>query len=112
MLPRGTLKTNWLSLVQSVPNSACSASLVFSVEPARYSHRSVRLLLVSPAHYHLHLGWARSYLWSGGKAKLLGSLQCLSEGALSPDGTVLATASHDGFVKFWQIYIEGQDEPR
>uniref|UniRef100_A0A669R584 Enhancer of mRNA-decapping protein 4 n=1 Tax=Phasianus colchicus TaxID=9054 RepID=A0A669R584_PHACC len=36
----------------------------------------------------------------------------LSEGALSPDGTVLATASHDGFVKFWQIYIEGQDEPR
>ncbi|XP_025025140.1 enhancer of mRNA-decapping protein 4 isoform X2 [Python bivittatus] len=36
----------------------------------------------------------------------------LSEGALSPDGTVLATASHDGYVKFWQIYIEGQDEPR
>uniref|UniRef100_A0A670ZTY8 Enhancer of mRNA-decapping protein 4 n=1 Tax=Pseudonaja textilis TaxID=8673 RepID=A0A670ZTY8_PSETE len=35
----------------------------------------------------------------------------LSEGALSPDGTVLATASHDGYVKFWQIYIEGQDEP-
>ncbi|XP_044275754.1 enhancer of mRNA-decapping protein 4 isoform X2 [Varanus komodoensis] len=36
----------------------------------------------------------------------------LSEGALSPDGSVLATASHDGYVKFWQIYIEGQDEPR
>ncbi|KAM8945585.1 enhancer of mRNA-decapping protein 4 [Pelodytes ibericus] len=36
----------------------------------------------------------------------------LSEGALSPDGTVLATASHDGYVKFWQIYIEGQDQPR
>nr|XP_056718805.1 enhancer of mRNA-decapping protein 4 isoform X2 [Euleptes europaea] len=36
----------------------------------------------------------------------------LSEGALSPDGAVLATASHDGYVKFWQIYIEGQDEPR
>ncbi|XP_069459940.1 enhancer of mRNA-decapping protein 4 isoform X2 [Ambystoma mexicanum] len=36
----------------------------------------------------------------------------LSEGALSPDGTVLATASYDGFVKFWQIYIEGQDQPR
>ncbi|XP_072279188.1 enhancer of mRNA-decapping protein 4 [Pyxicephalus adspersus] len=36
----------------------------------------------------------------------------LSEGALSPDGTVLATASHDGFVKFWQIYIEGLDQPR
>lgn len=46
------------------------------------------------------------------KQSFLGSLQCLSEGALSPDGTVLATASHDGFVKFWQIYIEGQDEPR
>ncbi|XP_060643783.2 enhancer of mRNA-decapping protein 4 [Anolis sagrei] len=41
-----------------------------------------------------------------------GHRTCLSEGALSPDGTVLATASHDGFVKFWQIYIEGQDEPR
>uniref|UniRef100_A0AAY4EUE7 Enhancer of mRNA-decapping protein 4 n=1 Tax=Denticeps clupeoides TaxID=299321 RepID=A0AAY4EUE7_9TELE len=26
--------------------------------------------------------------------------------------TVLATASHDGYVKFWQIYIEGQDQPR
>ncbi|XP_063053515.1 enhancer of mRNA-decapping protein 4 isoform X3 [Engraulis encrasicolus] len=37
----------------------------------------------------------------------------ISEGALSPDGTVLATASHDGFLKFWQIYIEGQqDTPR
>ncbi|XP_053305522.1 enhancer of mRNA-decapping protein 4 isoform X2 [Spea bombifrons] len=36
----------------------------------------------------------------------------MSEGALSPDGTVLATASHDGYVKFWQIYIEGQDQPR
>ncbi|GAA6068514.1 enhancer of mRNA-decapping protein 4, partial [Tachysurus ichikawai] len=36
----------------------------------------------------------------------------ISEGALSPDGTVLATASHDGYVKFWQIYIEGLDQPR
>ncbi|XP_069757563.1 enhancer of mRNA-decapping protein 4 isoform X2 [Narcine bancroftii] len=36
----------------------------------------------------------------------------ICEGALSPDGTVLATASHDGYVKFWQIYIEGQDQPR
>uniref|UniRef100_A0A8C9U7E3 Enhancer of mRNA-decapping protein 4 n=1 Tax=Scleropages formosus TaxID=113540 RepID=A0A8C9U7E3_SCLFO len=36
----------------------------------------------------------------------------ISEGALSPDGAVLATASHDGYVKFWQIYIEGQDHPR
>lgn len=40
-------------------------------------------------------------------------LQRVSEGALSPDGTVLATASHDGYIKFWQIYIEGgQDQPR
>uniref|UniRef100_A0A8C7MVQ6 Enhancer of mRNA-decapping protein 4 n=1 Tax=Oncorhynchus kisutch TaxID=8019 RepID=A0A8C7MVQ6_ONCKI len=39
-------------------------------------------------------------------------LRRISEGALSPDGTVLATASHDGYVKFWQIYIEGQDQPR
>ncbi|MFT7799988.1 enhancer of mRNA-decapping protein 4-like [Arapaima gigas] len=36
----------------------------------------------------------------------------ISEGALSPDGAVLATASHDGYVKFWQIYLEGQDQPR
>ncbi|KAK0149334.1 Enhancer of mRNA-decapping protein 4 [Merluccius polli] len=42
-----------------------------------------------------------------------GHTQRVSEGALSPDGTVLATASHDGFVKFWQIYIEGgQNQPR
>ncbi len=40
-------------------------------------------------------------------------LQQVSEGALSPDGTVLATASHDGYIKFWQIYIEGgTDKPR
>nr|XP_057932154.1 enhancer of mRNA-decapping protein 4 isoform X2 [Doryrhamphus excisus] len=42
-----------------------------------------------------------------------GYTQRVSEGALSPDGTVLATASHDGCIKFWQIYIEGgQDKPR
>ncbi|TRY86657.1 hypothetical protein DNTS_005009 [Danionella cerebrum] len=41
-----------------------------------------------------------------------GHAACISEGALSPDGTVLATASHDGYVKFWQIYIEGLDQPR
>ncbi|XP_077566843.1 enhancer of mRNA-decapping protein 4 [Stigmatopora nigra] len=42
-----------------------------------------------------------------------GYSQRVSEGALSPDGTVLATASHDGYIKFWQIYIEGgQDKPR
>ncbi|XP_053283390.1 enhancer of mRNA-decapping protein 4 isoform X2 [Pleuronectes platessa] len=41
-----------------------------------------------------------------------GHTQRVSEGALSPDGTVLATASHDGYIKFWQIYIEGrQDKP-
>lgn len=44
---------------------------------------------------------------------ILLSYQHVSEGALSPDGTVLATASHDGYIKFWQIYIEGgQDKPR
>lgn len=42
-----------------------------------------------------------------------GHTKRVSEGALSPDGTVLATASHDGYIKFWQIYIEGgQDKPR
>ncbi|XP_048828671.1 enhancer of mRNA-decapping protein 4 isoform X2 [Brienomyrus brachyistius] len=36
----------------------------------------------------------------------------ISEGALSPDGAILATASHDGYLKFWQIYIEGPNSPR
>ncbi|XP_075998145.1 enhancer of mRNA-decapping protein 4 isoform X2 [Genypterus blacodes] len=48
-----------------------------------------------------------------GLITIKGHTQRVSEGALSPDGTVLATASHDGTVKFWQIYIEGtQDKPR
>lgn len=29
--------------------------------------------------------------------------QPISEGALSPDGSVLATASEDGYIKFWQL---------
>ncbi|XP_078113900.1 enhancer of mRNA-decapping protein 4 isoform X2 [Sander vitreus] len=48
-----------------------------------------------------------------GLITIKGHNQRVSEGALSPDGTVLATASHDGYIKFWQIYIEGvQDKPR
>ncbi|KAK2918195.1 enhancer of mRNA-decapping protein 4 isoform X2 [Channa argus] len=48
-----------------------------------------------------------------GLITIKGHTQRISEGALSPDGTVLATASHDGYIKFWQIYIEGgQDKPR
>ncbi|XP_008309267.1 enhancer of mRNA-decapping protein 4 isoform X2 [Cynoglossus semilaevis] len=48
-----------------------------------------------------------------GRITVKGHTQCVSEGALSPDGTVLATASHDGYIKFWQLYIEGgQDKPR
>uniref|UniRef100_A0A6Q2YN39 Enhancer of mRNA-decapping protein 4 n=1 Tax=Esox lucius TaxID=8010 RepID=A0A6Q2YN39_ESOLU len=47
-----------------------------------------------------------------GVITIKGHTERVSEGALSPDGTVLATASHDGYVKFWQIYIEGQDQPR
>ncbi|XP_077424609.1 enhancer of mRNA-decapping protein 4 isoform X2 [Vanacampus margaritifer] len=48
-----------------------------------------------------------------GLITVMGYTQRVSEGALSPDGTVLATASHDGYIKFWQIYIEGgQDKPR
>uniref|UniRef100_A0A8C7CRM0 Enhancer of mRNA-decapping protein 4 n=1 Tax=Oncorhynchus kisutch TaxID=8019 RepID=A0A8C7CRM0_ONCKI len=46
-----------------------------------------------------------------GVITIKGHTERISEGALSPDGTVLATASHDGYVKFWQIYIEGQDHP-
>lgn len=48
-----------------------------------------------------------------GLITIKGHTEHVSEGALSPDGTVLATASHDGYIKFWQIYIEGgQDKPR
>uniref|UniRef100_A0A3Q3GYX5 Enhancer of mRNA-decapping protein 4 n=1 Tax=Kryptolebias marmoratus TaxID=37003 RepID=A0A3Q3GYX5_KRYMA len=48
-----------------------------------------------------------------GLITIKGHTKRVSEGALSPDGTVLATASHDGYIKFWQIYIEGgQDKPR
>ncbi|CAB1323235.1 unnamed protein product, partial [Coregonus sp. 'balchen'] len=47
-----------------------------------------------------------------GVITIKGHTDRISEGALSPDGTVLATASHDGYVKFWQIYIEGPDQPR
>ncbi|KAM6946368.1 enhancer of mRNA-decapping protein 4 [Aplochiton taeniatus] len=49
-----------------------------------------------------------------GLITIKGHTERVSEGALSPDGTVLATASHDGVVKFWQIYMEGpaQDQPR
>uniref|UniRef100_A0A8D3DHX5 Enhancer of mRNA-decapping protein 4 n=1 Tax=Scophthalmus maximus TaxID=52904 RepID=A0A8D3DHX5_SCOMX len=48
-----------------------------------------------------------------GLISVKGHTQRVSEGALSPDGTVLATASHDGYIKFWQIYVEGgQDKPR
>uniref|UniRef100_A0A8C5H6K8 Enhancer of mRNA-decapping protein 4 n=1 Tax=Gouania willdenowi TaxID=441366 RepID=A0A8C5H6K8_GOUWI len=48
-----------------------------------------------------------------GLITIKGHMQRVSEGALSPDGTVLATASYDGYIKFWQIYIEGvQDKPR
>ncbi|XP_061773440.1 enhancer of mRNA-decapping protein 4 isoform X4 [Nerophis ophidion] len=48
-----------------------------------------------------------------GLITVAGYTQRVSEGALSPDGTVLATASHDGYIKFWQIYIEeGKDKPR
>ncbi|XP_070576076.1 enhancer of mRNA-decapping protein 4-like isoform X2 [Ptychodera flava] len=36
----------------------------------------------------------------------------ISQAALSPDGAVLATASLDGSVKFWQVYLESSDPPR
>ncbi|XP_077982261.1 enhancer of mRNA-decapping protein 4-like [Glandiceps talaboti] len=38
--------------------------------------------------------------------------QPISQAALSPDGAVLATASLDGNVKFWQVYLESSDPPR
>ncbi|XP_033125273.1 enhancer of mRNA-decapping protein 4-like isoform X2 [Anneissia japonica] len=36
----------------------------------------------------------------------------ISDIAIAPDASVLATASADGSVKFWQIYWEGNDPPR
>jgi hypothetical protein len=74
MLLVGMLKTNWLSLVQFIPNLAllCESGFLCSACPPQSAHRSVRPLLVSSVRYHLHLGRAHSYLWSGGKAKLFG----------------------------------------
>ncbi|KAK7891956.1 hypothetical protein WMY93_023919 [Mugilogobius chulae] len=43
---------------------------------------------------------------SEGLITVKGHTQRVSEGALSPDGTVLATASYDGYIKFWQIYMK------
>ncbi|XP_078608000.1 enhancer of mRNA-decapping protein 4-like isoform X2 [Branchiostoma floridae x Branchiostoma japonicum] len=36
----------------------------------------------------------------------------IADCSLSPDGAVLATASQDGGVKFWQVYLESDDPPR
>ncbi|XP_071959655.1 enhancer of mRNA-decapping protein 4-like [Antedon mediterranea] len=36
----------------------------------------------------------------------------ITDVAVAPDASVLATASVDGSVKFWQIYWEGTDPPR
>lgn len=91
-----------------------SVGLVFftAFHSFRLSYRCADPQWVSPAHYHSNLRWAATTSSKVAKQSSLGFSQYLSEGALSPDGTVLATASHDGFIKFWQIYIEGQDEPR
>lgn len=88
--------------------------LIFFTAPHSFSlsHKCANPLWVSLAHYHSHLRQAAPTSSQVANQNSLGSSQYLSEGALSPDGTVLATASHDGFIKFWQIYIEGQDEPR
>lgn len=36
-----------------------------------------------------------------------GYSMCFSEGVFFFDGIVLVIVSYDGYVKFWQIYIEG-----
>ena len=36
--------------------------------------------------------------------------QPITDGALSPDGSVLTTASEDGSVKFWQISEAPSDD--
>ena len=39
-------------------------------------------------------------------------LQPIMDAAFSPDGTALATASIDGEVKFFQVYMHEQTSPR
>ncbi|XP_006822030.2 enhancer of mRNA-decapping protein 4-like [Saccoglossus kowalevskii] len=47
-----------------------------------------------------------------GVSRVNGHSQPITQAALSPDAAVLATASFDGMVKFWQIYQENSDPPR
>ncbi|XP_072014258.1 enhancer of mRNA-decapping protein 4-like [Amphiura filiformis] len=41
-----------------------------------------------------------------------GHTKPITDASVSPDGTVLATSSLDGTVKFWQMYWEATDPPR
>uniref|UniRef100_UPI00358F5706 enhancer of mRNA-decapping protein 4 isoform X2 n=1 Tax=Myxine glutinosa TaxID=7769 RepID=UPI00358F5706 len=49
---------------------------------------------------------------SDGLVTIRGHNGAVLAGCLSPDGAVLATAGQDGMVKFWQVYLEGQETPR
>uniref|UniRef100_A0A8C4Q2X0 Enhancer of mRNA-decapping protein 4 n=1 Tax=Eptatretus burgeri TaxID=7764 RepID=A0A8C4Q2X0_EPTBU len=49
---------------------------------------------------------------SDGLVTISGHTGAILAGCLSPDGAVLATAGQDGMVKFWQVYLEGQETPR
>ncbi|KAF0310005.1 Enhancer of mRNA-decapping protein 4 [Amphibalanus amphitrite] len=49
---------------------------------------------------------------SEGFMEILDHGQAVTDAAFSPDGTALATASVDGYVKFYQIYMQDKDSPR
>lgn len=49
---------------------------------------------------------------SVGKLVISDHTDAITDGTFSPDGTALATASLDGQVKFFQVYMHGSESPR
>ncbi|KAI5636004.1 WD40 region of ge1, enhancer of mRNA-decapping protein domain-containing protein [Phthorimaea operculella] len=57
-------------------------------------------------------GDASSLLASAGALATSEHSAPIVDAAFSPDGTALATASHDGYVMFFQVYMMGEGSPR